>query len=60
VGQQGESLSDLRPTGIALIGGKRVDVVTRGELLERGSRVQVLMIEGNRVVVGAIKPGPTA
>jgi len=50
-GQQGEALSDLRPAGFARIGGKRVDVVTQGVMIDKGERVRVVEIEANRVVV---------
>jgi membrane-bound ClpP family serine protease len=53
----GVALSPLRPAGFARIDGHRVDVVTRGELLEQGCRVQVVEVVGNRVVV---KPEPDA
>ena len=52
VGQSGVAEGPLRPAGIARIGGRRVDVVTRGELIDHGEQVQVLEISGNRVVVG--------
>jgi len=41
----------LRPAGMARLGGRRVDVVSRGELIEAGTPVQVIEVEGNRVVV---------
>ncbi len=52
VGQGGIAEGPLRPAGIARIGGRRVDVVTRGELIDHGEPVQVLEVSGNRVVVG--------
>ncbi|MCC6670166.1 MAG: hypothetical protein IT458_03840 [Planctomycetes bacterium] len=51
LGKTGETLSDLRPSGIARIDGARVDVITRGEMLARGVRIQVIEVEGNRVLV---------
>ena len=47
--------SALRPTGIARIDGRRVDVVTRGEQLEPGTRVRVVEVSGNRLVVAAVE-----
>jgi membrane-bound serine protease (ClpP class) len=47
----GVALSDLRPAGFARLEGRRVDVITRGELLPQGTPVRVIEIEGNRVVV---------
>jgi membrane-bound serine protease (ClpP class) len=51
VGRQGNALTDLRPTGIAVINGKRVDVVTRGEYLEKDSAIIVTAVTGNQIIV---------
>jgi len=50
-GQEGVAQSKLRPGGYAQIGERRVDVVTRGEMIEAGTRVRVVEVTGNRVVV---------
>jgi len=51
--QCGEALSMLRPAGFARIAGRKVDVVTRGEMIEEGREVRVVEVMGNRVVVKA-------
>jgi len=51
LGAQGEAKSDLRPAGYALINGRRMDVVTRGGMIDKGTLVTVVEIEANRVVV---------
>lgn len=51
VGAEGVALTMLRPSGTALVEGKRVDVVSRGEMIEKGSPVRVIEVAGNRVVV---------
>lgn len=51
VGREGTAYTDLRPSGTALVGEERLDVVTEGEFIPRGSRVQVLRSEGYRHVV---------
>jgi membrane-bound serine protease (ClpP class) len=51
VGQEGEAVSPLRPSGIAYLGDKRCDVVTRGEMVESGARIKVIEVSGNRIVV---------
>ncbi len=51
LGQRGRTISDLRPAGFARIEGKKVDVVTRGEMLGSDVPVTVIEVEGNRVVV---------
>ena len=51
VGRQGNALTDLRPTGIAVINGKRVDVVTRGDYLDKDSAIVVTAVTGNQIIV---------
>lgn len=53
-GKEGETSTELRPAGIVTIEGKKVDVVTAGEPVERGRRVRVVKVEGNRIVVRAV------
>lgn len=50
-GREGVAQSRLRPGGYAQIDGRRVDVVTRGEMIEPGARVRVVEVAGNRIVV---------
>jgi membrane-bound serine protease (ClpP class) len=52
--QTGTAFTSLRPSGTAIIDGKRVDVVTEGALIEKGTPIKVVAIEGLRVVVRAI------
>ncbi len=49
--QTGTALTALRPSGTALINGRRVDVVTEGGMIEAGTPVRVVAVEGIRVVV---------
>lgn len=51
VGAGGTALTPLRPTGTARVGGTRVDVVTRGEFIDRGAALRVIRTTGNRIVV---------
>jgi membrane-bound serine protease (ClpP class) len=51
VGKNGVSLTDLRPSGMALIDKKRLSVVTAGEYIGRNEAVRVLRVEGSRIVV---------
>jgi membrane-bound serine protease (ClpP class) len=55
VGKTGKALTDLRPSGTAEIDDKRVDVVTDSEFIEKGSNIEVLEVEGIRVVVKKIQ-----
>lgn len=49
----GTARTPLRPSGTADIEGERVDVVTEGNLIEPGTPVRVVAVEGLRVVVRA-------
>lgn len=51
LGQTGEALTTLRPAGRAQFGEQVVDVVSEGGYIERGKKVEVLKVAGNRVVV---------
>ena len=51
LGKPGVVETTLRPAGTARIDGRRVDVVSRGEVIEPGSAIVVHEVEGNRVVV---------
>ena len=50
-GREGIADSELRPAGFARIEGRRVDVVTRGEMIPKGAPIRVVKIDGIRVVV---------
>jgi membrane-bound ClpP family serine protease len=51
MGLEGSALTDLRPSGVALIGDERIDVVTRGEYIEKESPIEVLSVTANSVIV---------
>jgi membrane-bound serine protease (ClpP class) len=58
LGTEGVVESLLRPAGVAIFDGRRVDVVSRGEAIEAGARVKVIELAGNRVVVALSAPSP--
>jgi membrane-bound serine protease (ClpP class) len=51
LGSRGTAVSPLRPAGIAQLDGERVDVVSDGEFIDAGTRVEVTRVDGNRIVV---------
>jgi len=51
LGDAGEVVSILRPTGKAKFGDAIVDVVAEAEFLDKGTKVEIIEIHGNRVVV---------
>ena len=50
-GLEGEAITDLRPSGKALIDRRRVDVVSHGEYIEKGAAVVVAEVIGNQIIV---------
>ncbi len=51
IGQQGVALTKLRPAGTADFEGRRVDVVTLGDYINQGESIEVLRVDGNRIIV---------
>lgn len=51
VGQEGIALSALRPSGSAMFGDKRLDVMTEGEFVKKGAKIVIMRVEGLRVLV---------
>ena len=54
LGKTGTAFSPLRPAGIAVIDGERVDVVSDGEFIDAGMSILVTRVDGNRIVVRRI------
>ena len=55
IGDEGVADSPLRPAGKVRFGEEYVDVITEGTLIAPGTRVRVIKISGNRVVVRQIE-----
>lgn len=53
IGLTGSAITDLRPAGSAIINNKRVDVVSRGEYIEKGTHITVVSVTGNQIIVTA-------
>lgn len=51
VGLAGTALTELRPSGMARFGEHNVDVVSVGPFIEKGDKVKVVEVRGNRIVV---------
>jgi membrane-bound serine protease (ClpP class) len=51
LGKNGSAFSPLRPAGIVMIDGQRVDVVSDGEFIDAGIPIVVTRVDGNRIVV---------
>jgi len=55
-GNEGITLTKLRPSGIAIINNNKYSVVTSGELIDKGEKVKVIKVEGSRIVVLKLRP----
>jgi membrane-bound serine protease (ClpP class) len=54
LGRQGTAIGPLRPAGIAEVEGHRLDVVSDGNYIPAGLPVEVIRVDGNRIVVKAL------
>lgn len=55
VGHKGTALTVLRPSGMADFDGVKLDVVSEGEFIPALADVQVVRVEGRRIVVRQIE-----
>jgi membrane-bound ClpP family serine protease len=55
VGKTGEATTTLRPSGIAEFDGVRLNVVSDGEWIQKGRKIRVERVEGNRIVVCPVR-----
>lgn len=51
LGKRGIVVTELRPSGSALIADKLVDVISEGAFLTKGEKIIVVAVNGNRVLV---------
>ncbi|MBQ4085977.1 MAG: hypothetical protein IJC54_05345 [Clostridia bacterium] len=51
----GETTTVLRPAGMGEFDGVKLNIVSDGEFIAAGEKVQVIAVEGNRIVVKAAK-----
>ena len=54
VGHEGTAITHLRPSGTALFGDQRIDVVSESEWIAEGTAVRVISAEGYRHIVRAV------
>lgn len=54
VGNRGTTTTQLTPSGKARFGDMLVDVITDGEVIQRGAQIEVVEVQGNRVIVKAV------
>ena len=54
LGKEGVTTTVLRPSGMAEFDGVRLNVVSEGEFIQSGTRVQIVRVEGSRILVRTI------
>lgn len=54
VGLEGEALTELRPVGACRLEGKRIDCIAQAGVIEKGTTVRVVGVEGVSIKVKAI------
>lgn len=53
-GEKGVAVTYLRPVGKAEIDGKVFDVISEGEFIEKGKEVEVVSVNGSKIIVRCI------
>lgn len=49
----GTAITDLRPAGVVRIADRRIDAVTQGGYIDKGTPIVVIKVTGNQVIVKA-------
>jgi len=57
LGERGTTTTQLTPSGKARFGDRLVDVITEGDLIPRGTDVEVVEVHGSRVLVKPVESG---
>ena len=55
IGREGVASTNLRPSGIGEFGSLRLDVVAKGEFIQKDSPIKVTAVEGFRIMVEKIQ-----
>ncbi len=58
IGREGTTRTQLTPSGKAMFGDELLDVITDGIVVPRGSRIRVVEVTGNRVLVEPLDENP--
>ena len=51
VHQKGITVTPMRPAGVIVINGERIDAVSEGGFIDKGKEIEVIKVEGSRIVV---------
>lgn len=53
VGKTGTAETDLHPSGAAKIDGQKMDVVSQGDYIKKGTELLIIDVQANRILVKA-------
>ncbi|WP_077308636.1 NfeD family protein [Terribacillus halophilus] len=53
--QEGETITDMRPSGTIRVGGRELSAITDGKWLDSGTRIKVKHVSGARILVEKIE-----
>jgi len=50
-GKEGIAITPLRPSGIVEVNGKKLNALTQGEYVDSNTKIKIISVEGNKIVV---------
>lgn len=53
-GKEGMAITPLRPSGIVEVNGKKLNALTLGEYVDSNTKIKIISVEGNKIVVEAV------
>lgn len=57
LGKIGDTITPLRPAGTIIVGNERIDAVSEGSYVKANQKVEVIHVEGSRIIVRETKKG---
>ena len=55
LGREGITDTFFRPSGNIIINDKKYDAITEGEFINKGVKIKVILVEGNKIVIKEVK-----
>ncbi|GAI18078.1 unnamed protein product, partial [marine sediment metagenome] len=52
--KKGIAITPLRPSGIVEVNGKKLNALTQGEYVDSNTKIKIISVEGNKIVVEAV------
>ena len=54
IGKEGIAITPLRPSGMVEVNGEKLNAITRGEYVDSNTKIKIISVEGNKIVVEAV------